>query len=117
MSTTPYWVTWNPLQGALNAFDELFLGVPSNAEQANINADVQAQINQAAAGNTPLATSEYQQYIDNISGNYGTNAEGFLSSAANALGTSVQKILSWLPWIAAGLITLYLLPIASRFER
>jgi hypothetical protein len=117
MSTSPYWVTWNPLQGALNAVDELFFGVPSNAEQAKINAETQSDINQAANGNTVLASNEYQQYLNETSGAFSPNLEGTLTGAADSFTAALAKFEKYLPWIAGGLIALYLLPIVSRVTR
>ena len=93
-----------------NFVDNAVFGTLSPEQQALIDQQAIDQINQAAAGNVGLATSEINQYKSDVA-----------SAVYNQLPAGVDQYIAgfekYLPWVAGGLILLYLAPIIVRVSR
>jgi hypothetical protein len=98
------------IDSATSALDNLAFGTLSDSQKQALNDQALAEINQAAAGNTELASSAYQQYLSDV------NAAVY-AGLPKGVEYYLPQIEKWLPWIAGGLLLAYLLPSISRLAR
>jgi hypothetical protein len=105
--TAPTGSLWQDIK---NNIDNMFLGTLSPQQRQTIDNAAISDINQAAAGNTELANSETTQYKSGV-------AAAVYNDLPAGIDNYLASIEKYLPWIAGGLILVYLLPIISRVTR
>lgn len=117
-NTDPVNATWEKItagtgsivQDAINFMDNAFLHTLSKEQQALIDQENIDQINRAAAGNKQLATNETNQYLSDVN-------NAVYKTLPTGVEDTLAKIEKYLPWIAGGLLVLYIAPTAIRLGK